>query len=126
MYTVSTTRKFLNQTNQLLIESNNLVVDKFVELILEKFDNVNKEDLEQVAFSLKDEINNDHISNVLQRKKKRNGPKRPPTEYNLFVKEQMLKVKNENPKLENKELLGQAAKLWNIHKENKLKMNEQK
>ena len=51
--------------------------------------------------------------------------KRPPTEYNLFVKEQMLKLKNENPELKNKDLLGEAAKLWNIHKENKLKKEDE-
>ena len=121
MYTVSSTRKFLNQTNQLLTESNISVIDKFVELILEKIENINKDELEQVAFSLKDEINNDHISNVLQKKKKRDGPKRAPTAYNIFIKDTMSKLKNENPELKNKDLLGKAAKLWNEHKENKLK-----
>ena len=37
MYSISDAKKFLNQTNALLVQSNNLVIDKFVELVLEKF-----------------------------------------------------------------------------------------
>ena len=57
MYSISDAKKFLNQTNTLLVESNNLVIDKFVESVLQKFDSVDKDELEQLAFSLKDEIN---------------------------------------------------------------------
>ena len=126
MFSVSTTKKFLNQTNTLLTESNHLVVDRFVELLLEKFDNIDKSELEQVAFTLKDEVNEEHLSNVLQKKKKRNGVKRAPTEYNLFVKDQMQKLKEDSPDLKNKELMAKAAALWQIHKENKLQMEVQK
>ena len=80
MYSVSSAKKFLNQTNSLLVESNSEVIDKFSKLILEKFDNINKDELEQLAFSLKDDIGNEHLSNVFNKKKKRNLPKRPPTE----------------------------------------------
>ena len=126
MFSVSTTKKFLNQTNALLTESNHLVVDRFVELLLEKFDNIDKSELEQVAFTLKDEVSEEHLSNVLQKKKKKNGVKRAPTEYNLFVKEQMQKLKEDSPDLKNKELMAKAASLWQEHKESKLQMGEQK
>lgn len=146
MYTTGSVRKFLNNTNALLHESNENVVDRCIEMILDKFANldpnpdqepnldsdfvsksyldkfeVNKSELEQLAFSLKDEITKDHLSNSLQKKKKRNAKKRNPTEYNLFVKEQMNKLKEQNPDLVNKELMIQAARLWNEQKELKLK-----
>ena len=46
MYSVSSAKKFLNQTNSLLVESNSEVIDKFSKLILEKFDNINKDELD--------------------------------------------------------------------------------
>ena len=121
MYSVSDAKKFLNQTNTLLVISNNLVIDKFVEKLLEKFDNLNKDELEQLAFSLKDQINNDHLSNVFNKKKKRTGPKRPPTVYNLFIKENMATLKRENPDMKNNMLMKKAAELW---KEKKLLDNK--
>ena len=120
MYSISDAKKFLNQTNSLLVESNNLVIDKFVESVLQKFDSVDKDELEQLAFSLKDEINNDHLSNVFSKKKKRTGPKRPPTVYNLFIKENMATLKSENPEMKNNMLMKKAAELWKVEKEKRL------
>jgi|TARA_B110000259_G_scaffold164876_2_gene191275 hypothetical protein len=119
MYSVSDAKKFLNQTNILLVDSNNLVIDKFVTLVLEKFDNIDKDNLEQLAFSLKDEINNDHLSNVFSKKKKRTGPKRAPTLYNLFIKEHMGSLKKENPDMKNNLLMKKAAELWGEEKKKK-------
>ena len=121
MYTTTNVRKFLNASNTLIHESNENVILKFSEMILEKFENIDKAELDQLAFTLKDEVTKDHLSNSLQKKKKRNAKKREPTLYNLFVKEQMFKLKTENPELKNKELMGKAAQLWNVHKEEKLK-----
>ena len=117
MYSVSTAKKFLNQTNSLLVESNSEVIDKFSKLILEKFDNINKDELEQLAFSLKDEIGNEHLSNVFNKKKKKNVQKRPPTAYNLFIKDNMATLKSENPDMPNNLLMKKAAELWREHKE---------
>jgi hypothetical protein len=116
MYSVSSAKKFLNQTNSLLVESNSEVIDKFSKLILEKFDNINKDELEQLAFSLKDDIGNEHLSNVFNKKKKRNLPKRPPTEYNLFIKDNMATLKSENPDMPNNLLMKKAAEKWREHK----------
>jgi len=43
--------------------------------------------------------------------------KRPPTKYNIFVKEEMAKLRLEDPKIEFKELMKLAANTWNKNKE---------
>jgi hypothetical protein len=45
------------------------------------------------------------------------GEKRKPSKYNNFVKEQMRKIKEENPDKDNKEIMSIAASLWKEHKE---------
>ena len=45
------------------------------------------------------------------------GEKRQPSKYNNFVKEQMRKIKEENPNKDNKEIMSIAASLWKEHKE---------
>ena len=124
MYSTSNVRKFLNASNTLLLESNQQTIDRFVEVLIEKVDNIDKDVLDQVVFSVKDELSNEHITNVLQKKKKRNAVKRPPTEYNLFIKENMNTLKTNNPELKNKELMAKAAELWNQHKAAKLQNTE--
>ena len=120
MYSTSNVRKFLNASNTLLLESNQQTIDRFVEVLLEKVNDIDTDLLDQVVFSVKDELSNEHITNVLQKKKKRNAVKRPPTQYNLFIKEHMNTLKTNNPELKNKELMIEAAALWNQHKAEKL------
>jgi hypothetical protein len=48
--------------------------------------------------------------------KKKEKKTREPTAYNLFMKETMTKLKEENPELEAKERFSKAAELWNEHK----------
>ena len=43
--------------------------------------------------------------------------KRPPTKYNIFIKEEMAKLRLEDPKIEFKELMKLAANTWNKNKE---------
>jgi len=43
--------------------------------------------------------------------------KRPPTKYNIFIREEMAKLRLENPKIEFKELMKLAAITWNKNKE---------
>ena len=76
MYTTANVRKFLNASNTLMLESNENVINKFTEMILEKFENIDKTQLEQLAFTLKDDISKEHLSQSLQKKKKKDGPKR--------------------------------------------------
>ena len=49
-------------------------------------------------------------------KKGEGEEKRQPSKYNIFVKEQMLKIKQENPTKDNKEIMSIAASLWKEHK----------
>jgi hypothetical protein len=42
--------------------------------------------------------------------------KRQPTAYNIFVKDQMNKIKNNNPEIPNKERLCEIARLWKEQK----------
>ena len=127
MYTTSNVRKFLNASNTLILESNENVINKFTEMILDKLENndnkIDKSQLEQLAFTLKDEITKDHLSNSLQKKKKRDGPKRAPSAYNIFVKEKMGSLKTEHPDLKHTELMVKAAVLWNKHKEELVEKN---
>lgn len=121
MYTTTNVRKFLNASNFLMLESNQNVINKFTEMILEKFENIDKTQLEQLAFTLKDDISKEHLSQSLQKKKKRDGPKRAPSAYNLFIKENITLLKNKFPELKHTELMVKAAILWNKNKEEKLK-----
>lgn len=50
--------------------------------------------------------------------KNTNGVKKPPTKYNLFIKENMGKLKQENPELNRQELMKLASEKWKIHKNN--------
>lgn len=45
-----------------------------------------------------------------------NAPKRAPTGYNIFVKEQMSKLKEEHPDAKPKELMSMAVDAWNAQK----------
>lgn len=121
MYTTANVRKFLNASNTLMLESNENVINKFTEMILEKFENIDKTQLEQLAFTLKDDISKEHLSHSLQKKKKRDGPKRPPSAYNIFIKENINTLKIKYPELKHTELMVKAAILWNESKEDKLK-----
>lgn len=49
-------------------------------------------------------------------KKKKDVVKKNPSAYNLFIKEAMTKLKEEEPELKNKDLLTRAAKLWQEEK----------
>jgi len=62
------------------------------------------------------------IKALEKRMKKMNAPPRPPREpndYNKFMKEQMVKVKKENPGISNTEAFKECAKQWNKGKEAK-------
>lgn len=53
--------------------------------------------------------------------KNTNGVKKPPTKYNIFIKENMGLLKKENPELNRQELMKLASTKWNIHKINENK-----
>tara|TARA_B000000475_G_C15841950_1_gene384333 strand:+ start:369 stop:689 length:321 start_codon:yes stop_codon:yes gene_type:complete len=55
---------------------------------------------------------------LIKTKKKSVGVKKNPSKYNIFVKEEMSKIKLEYPNYSNKEILGLAAKKWQEQKKN--------
>jgi hypothetical protein len=69
----------------------------------------------------------DFISNSNSQSKKKdtkskevhitNKPKRQPSRYNIFVKEQMPRVKQQHPELPLTELIKIVATEWNVHKQ---------
>jgi hypothetical protein len=67
------------------------------------------------------------FTSVKSGKKKKDGPKRPPTAYNLYIKEKMEELKNKNSDIAPKDLMAEAAKNWPKDKENFIKQfNEKK
>ena len=52
-------------------------------------------------------------------KSKKTVIKKAPSEYNIFVKEQTIELKEKNPELDNKEIFKKTAELWNEYKKNK-------
>lgn len=78
----------------------------------------------------KDDYTLDELKKILTeayknktKKKKSSGVKKEPSAYNIFVKEEIAKIKKENSdkKLDNKELMSMAASRWKEHKEKLIK-----
>lgn len=65
----------------------------------------------------------DEYKKSLEKKiKKANAPPRAPrepNEYNKFMKEQIVKIKEENPGIKNTAAFAEGAKQWNKKKEEK-------
>jgi hypothetical protein len=51
------------------------------------------------------------------KKSKGSSEKREPSKYNIFVKNEMMRLKAEQPEKSNKEIMSMAAALWNKSKE---------
>ena len=78
--------------------------------------------LEQIFFNIKDQISENNLLSKIQDKKKRKKINREPSAYNLFIKEHIALVKEDNPNLNNKEALSKAAMLWNEKKMGETKL----
>lgn len=103
-------------------------IDKLVEKIHEVLNDEDAELLEsleqylgEIVTSVKDALKEDSkkAAKVATGKKVKdpNAPKRPPSAYNLFVKEHIAKLKEEHTDAKPKELMTLAVKAWNEHKE---------
>lgn len=51
------------------------------------------------------------------KKKLVGGEKKPPSPYNIFIKEEIQRIKNSNTNVDNKQLMSLAASRWKEHKE---------
>lgn len=49
--------------------------------------------------------------------KKKSTEKKEPSKYNLFIREEIQRMKKENPSVDNKQLMSLAAARWKEHKE---------
>lgn len=49
--------------------------------------------------------------------KKKTGEKKEPTRYNLFIRDEIQRMKKENPSVDNKQLMSLAASKWKDFKE---------
>lgn len=51
-----------------------------------------------------------------KKKSKDNAEKKEPSQYNIFIKEEMNKIRKESPDVDNKKLMSMAAARWSEHK----------
>ena len=51
------------------------------------------------------------------KKKKTSTEKKEPSKYNIFIKEEIQRIREENPNVDNKQLMSLAAAKWKDHKE---------
>ena len=118
MYNLSSAKKAVNSLNHIIRESNDKIIEDFINTIFNDLDltDIQKEKINQISFNIKDEISKSNLLNMLQKKKKRTGPKRALSEYNLFVQKEMPRLKKELPNIENKLLLSKVAELWSQYK----------
>lgn len=119
MYKLTDAKRAVNSINFIIMEANNYVVDLTKNSILENIElsDKQKEQLEQTFFNIKDQISENSLLATIQDKKKRKKINRAPSAYNLFIKDNISLVREENPDLNNKQVLAKVAKLWNEHKD---------
>jgi len=128
MYSISNAKKVIGGINTFIHDTNEIVIDRLLELALENiqdFTEEQKEKLNEVVFKLKDELFKESLLTTIQQKKKKTGPKRPPTEYNIFVKNKIDELKITNPELKNTQLMSKAAELWSLNKKKRQEEEEQ-
>lgn len=56
-------------------------------------------------------------------KKKKTTEKKEPSKYNIFIKEEIQKIRQESPNVDNKQLMSLAAARWKEHKEKTQQQN---
>jgi hypothetical protein len=114
MYKLTDAKRAVNSINHIIQEANNYLIDLTKDSILEELELTEnqKEKLEQVLFNIKDKIAFNNLLTTIQDKKKRKNINRKPSEYNMFIKDNIKKVREDNPELNNKEALSKCAELW--------------
>jgi hypothetical protein len=53
------------------------------------------------------------------KKKRTSSEKKEPSKYNIFIKEEIAKIRLEDANVDNKQLMSLAAARWKLHKEQK-------
>lgn len=112
---MTSVKKTLACLNSLIQEAKLDAVEKIHLFLADRLDGVNKEALEKLLFEFRDGVQAESDLFATVKTKKPKVP-RPPTAYNLFIKQRMEVLKVEKPKLKNTELMTLAASAWNEHK----------
>ena len=108
---MSTAAKMYKMNTKFISDYHKEITKKLTECL-----SLNDEDIEKLKNIFKDEedaMNTKKVKKMIPRKS------REPTEYNLFCKEEMKKLKEENPKIHHNEMMKLAAAKWKEKKAEK-------
>ena len=106
-------QSYTNETKQDVVEK----IFVFLTKNIESGQVVDKDNLENLKNTFKDELNKENNELLLNIKQKnKNKQPRPPTAYNIFIKDTMERLKKEFPDMKNTLLMSKAAEEWNKHK----------
>jgi hypothetical protein len=113
---MTSVKKVLGCLNALTQDAKLETVEKIHLFLSEKLEGVSKDTLDKLLMEFKDTVQAD--PDPFTPIKSKNKPKvpRPPTAYNLFIKETMEQLKKETPDEKNTALMSLAALKWNEHK----------
>jgi hypothetical protein len=119
MYKYTDAKKTINSIDNIIKDSNYYTIQSIEDKLLNdsELDDKSKDKISQVIFSVKDEIDQQSLLELIAQKKKKKKFTRQPTEYNFFIKDNLPIVKEQNPDLNYKEVLSKVAELWNKQKE---------
>lgn len=119
MYKYTDAKKTINSIDNIIKDSNYYTIQSIEDKLLNdsELDDKSKDKISQVIFSVKDEIDQQSLLELIAQKKKKKKFTRQPTEYNFFIKDNLPIVKKQNPDLNYKEVLSKVAELWNKQKE---------
>jgi hypothetical protein len=112
---MTTVKKVLGCLNALTQEAKLDTVDKVLLFLKERLEG-DQEQLEKLLLEFKDTVSADPDPFSTVKTKAKTKTPRPPTAYNLFIKETMEKLKKEDPTQSNTSLMSSSAKLWTEHK----------
>lgn len=119
MYKFTDAKKTINSIDNIIKDTNYYTIQSIEDKLLNdsELDDKSKDKISQVIFSVKDEIDQQSLLELIAQKKKKKKFTRQPTEYNFFIKDNLPIVKEQNPDLNYKEVLSKVAELWNKQKE---------
>jgi hypothetical protein len=89
--------------------ANSELIQRITDFLSSSSEDISKKELTVAISKLYDEMK--------KPEKKEDKIKRPPTAYNIFMQEQMAKLKEEESKMTGKEKMSHIAKLWKAKKE---------
>ena len=113
---MTSVKKVLTCLNSLTQDAKLETVEKIHLFLSERLEGVSKDALEKLVFEFRDSVSTDPDPFATVKTKTKSKTPRPPTSYNIFIKETMVTLKKEHPELKNTQLMSEAATKWNAHK----------